>query len=95
MLDIKDDGQGVSIRVKVQPRASKNQVAGFMEGVVKLRLTAPPVDGAANKACCEFLAGLLGVAKSRVEITQGQTGRNKTIRIEGISADAVLKKLSG
>lgn len=95
MLDIKDDGQGVSIRVKVQPRASKNQVAGFMEGAVKLRLTAPPVDGAANKACCEFLAGLLGVAKSRVEITQGQTGRNKTIRIEGISAAAVLKKLSG
>ncbi|SFG56156.1 hypothetical protein SAMN05660649_02001 [Desulfotomaculum arcticum] len=95
MLDIKDDGRGVSIRVKVQPRASKNQVAGFMEGAVKLRLTAPPVEGEANKACCEFLAGLLGIAKSRVEITQGQTGRNKTIRIEGISADAVLKKLGG
>lgn len=64
-----------------------------MDGAVKLRLTAPPVDGAANKACCEFLAGLLGVAKNRVEITHGQTGRNKTVRIEGISADAVLKKL--
>lgn len=95
MLDIKEDGRGVSIRVKVQPRASKNQVAGFMEGSVKLRLTAPPVDGAANKACCEFLAGLFGVAKNKVEIIQGQTGRNKTIRIEGITADAVLKKLSG
>jgi len=95
MLDIKEDGQGVSFRVIVQPRASKNQLAGFLEGAVKLRLAAPPVDGAANKACCEFLAGLLGVAKSRVDIIRGQTGRNKTIRIEGISTDALLKKLGG
>ncbi len=94
MLDIKSEGEGVTIRVRVQPRASKNQMAGIVEGVLKVRLTAPPVDGAANKACCEFLAGLLGVAKSRVKIVKGHTGRNKTILIEGLAGNKVQYKLN-
>lgn len=66
-----------------------------MDGAIKVRLTAPPVDGAANKACCEFLAGLLGIAKSNVTIVHGQTGRNKTIRVKGLIADQVREKLKG
>ncbi|KJS11528.1 MAG: hypothetical protein JL56_01940 [Desulfotomaculum sp. BICA1-6] len=86
MLDIREDTGGVTIRVRVQPRASKNQLAGEMDGALKVRLAAPPVDGAANRSCCEFIAGLLGVAKTRVEIVHGHTGRNKTVRVAGITA---------
>ena len=84
MLDIRMDGSGVVIRVRVQPRASKNSLAGEMEGAIKVRLTAPPVDGAANEACCKYFAELFGVAKSNVSIVTGHTGRNKLVRVEGV-----------
>lgn len=93
MLDIRSDGDGVTISVRVQPRASKNQLAGVMDGALKVRLAAPPVDGAANRACCEFIAGLLGVSKTRVEIVRGHTGRGKTLRVSGITADEARKRL--
>jgi len=93
LLDIKEDSGGVFIRVRVQPRASKNQLAGELDGALKVRLAAPPVDGAANRACCEFIAGLLGVAKTRVEIARGHTGRNKTVRVAGITADVARDRL--
>ncbi len=93
MIDIREDGNGVTIRVRVQPRASKNQLAGEMDGAMKVRLAAPPVDGAANRACCEFIAGILGVPKSKVEIVHGHTGRNKTLRVEGITAAVVRDRL--
>ncbi|MCL6559468.1 MAG: DUF167 domain-containing protein [Firmicutes bacterium] len=91
MLDIREEKNGVSFKVRVQPRAAKNQVAGLYEGALKIRLTAPPVDGEANEACRAFLAGLLGVTRSQVEIVSGHTGRNKLIRVEGITAE----RLSG
>lgn len=84
MLDIRQDGKGVVIKVRVQPRASKNGLAGEMEGAIKVRLTAPPVDGAANEACCKYFAELFGVAKSNVAIASGHTGRNKLVRVEGV-----------
>ncbi len=93
MLQVKSDGGGVTIKVRVQPRAARNQVAGLLNGALKVRLTAPPVEGAANKACCAFIAELLGVPKSRVAVVQGRTGRNKTLRIEGVTAEEVRKKL--
>jgi len=85
LLVIKQDGTGVVIKVRVQPRASHNSLAGEMEGALKVRLTAPPVDGAANEACCKFFAQLFGVAKTDVEIMSGHSGRNKLIRIKGIN----------
>ncbi len=94
MLDIKEDSDGVSIKIRVQPRAAKNQVAGVMDGALKVRLTAPPVDGAANKACCAFIAELLGVARGQVAVCNGHTGRNKMVRVEGVSAWQVLDKLN-
>jgi len=94
MLDVKEVGHGVSIKIRVQPRAAKNQVAGVMDGALKVRLSAPPVDGAANQACCAFIAELLGVAKGQVAISHGHTGRNKTVRVEGLTAQQVLDKLN-
>ncbi|MFH1887935.1 MAG: DUF167 domain-containing protein [Pseudomonadota bacterium] len=70
---------GLLFRVQVQPRASKNQAAGLLGDALKLRLCAPPVEGAANKACVEFFAKALGLSKSGVEITAGHSSRKKTI----------------
>jgi uncharacterized protein (TIGR00251 family) len=94
MLFIKEDMDGVIIKIKVQPRASKNQLAGIMDGALRVRLTAPPVDGEANEACIKFLAGVFKVSRQRVELVTGHTGRHKMVRIGGITGDEVLKLLS-
>jgi uncharacterized protein (TIGR00251 family) len=74
------------INIYVQPRASKTAIAGMHDGCVKVRLAAPPVDGAANAALVEFVAELLGIAKSRVRIAAGLTSRRKTVEVEGVTA---------
>ena len=93
MLDMRAEKNGVSFRVRVQPRSARNQVAGQIDGVLKLRLTAPPVDGEANAACRAFLAEILGVPRARVVIAAGHTGRNKIVRIEGVSAEKITGAL--
>ncbi len=75
------------IPIRIQPRASKNEVALMENGKLKIRLTAPPVDGAANEALVRFLAERLSIAKSRVEIISGHTGREKIIRICGMGRE--------
>ena len=72
------------LSVRIQPRASKNEVVAMENGGFKIRLTAPPVDGAANEALVRFLAERLSVSKSQIEIISGHTGREKLIRIKGI-----------
>lgn len=84
---------GVQFRIKVQPRSSKNRVCGVHGEDIKIKLTAPPVDGAANEACQRYLANILGVALGRVQIVSGQTSRHKLIRIEGLSRAEVIAKL--
>lgn len=69
--------------VYVQPRASKNQICGVQGDELKIRLTSPPVDGAANKLCREFIADLFDVSKSSVKIISGETSRHKRLRITG------------
>ena len=86
-------GTGVQFNVYLQPRASRNEICGIRGEELKLRLTAPPVDDAANKLCIEFLAGELKVAKSRVTITSGAKSRHKTIRVNGINGDALFSLL--
>jgi len=71
------------LSVYVQPRASKNQICGIQGEELKIRLTSPPVDGAANKLCREFIADLFDVSKSSVEIISGETSRHKRLRISG------------
>lgn len=81
------------IGVYVQPRASKSAVVGMHDGNIKIRLAAPPVDGAANAALVEFIADRLDVAKSRVRIVNGQTGRRKVVEIDGMTAEQVSQAL--
>ncbi|WP_198013880.1 DUF167 domain-containing protein [Desulforegula conservatrix] len=80
ILKVKDDE--ILIRIFVQPRSSKNEMVGTRDGAFKIRLTAPPVDGAANKACSEFLAKYFGVSKSSVSIESGETSRTKQVCIK-------------
>ncbi|GAW92591.1 DUF167 domain-containing protein [Calderihabitans maritimus] len=93
MSTIEDIPGGVRIKVRVQPRASKNELAGMWGDYLKVRLTAPPVEGAANRQCEEFFAGLLKVPKSSVRVVAGNTGRNKTVEIQGITGARVRKLL--
>jgi len=70
----------------IQPRASKSEVAGRHGDAIKIRIAAPPVDGAANEELIRFLAKALAVPRSAVQVTSGATGRRKTIEIVGLSA---------
>lgn len=74
---------GIILNLHIQPRASRNEICGIQDNALKVRLTSPPVDGAANKLCCEFLAKLFGVSKSSVNIISGETSRHKRVRITG------------
>lgn len=82
------------LAVRIQPRASKNEIVPMEGGAFKIRLTAPPVDGAANEALVRFLSDILGIAKTRVEIVSGQTSREKRIRIGGMSGADVRRLLN-
>ena len=82
------------IAVRVQPRASRNGITQAEDGSYKVRLTAPPVDGAANEALVGYLSGVLNVSKSSVEIVSGHTGRQKRVRISGMERDAVIRLLN-
>jgi uncharacterized protein (TIGR00251 family) len=86
-------GPHVTISLRVQPRASRNAVAGWTGDTLNIRLTAPPVEGAANAACLKFLADLLDLPQSQFEILRGERSRNKVIRITGLSQEEVYARL--
>ncbi len=83
------------IRVKVLPRSSRDQIMGKEKGAFKIKLTAPPIEGKANKALRELLAKRLGVAKENVEIVSGERSRLKSVRIRGLSLEDVNGRLEG
>ncbi len=84
---------GVTLTVKVAPRASRNELAGVEAGALKVRLTAPPVEGAANQALVKLLAKQLKVAKGKVSVVSGERSRNKRVEISGLGPDQVRKRL--
>lgn len=89
---IRASGAGALLRVRVAPGASRNQVAGWAGGRLRLRVQAPPVEGKANRELVKFVAGLFGIRKSRVTIVRGEGSREKTLLLEGVSlAEARLK----
>ncbi len=94
---ITQTSSGIRIAVQVQPRASKTEVAGLHGEAVRIRLAAPPVDGAANDALVRFLSDLLGVPRSAVTISSGLSARRKTVLVAGLGvADATrLLKVGG
>lgn len=81
------------MRIFVQPRASRNRVVGLQGDELKVSLTAPPVDGAANKACSRFLAKLTGLPRSSVLLISGETSRHKRFLLEGAALEAVVESL--
>lgn len=84
----------VHLNVRVQPRSSRNALRRDAHGHIRVALTAPPVDGEANAALCAFLAERLGVSKSAVTIVRGQTSREKTVTISGVSQSQVDRLLA-
>ena len=93
MIRVHESAKGVSFAVKVHPRARKNQITGVVGEALKLALTAPPLEGKANEAVIEFFADFFDIPRSSVTIASGETSRNKVIRIPGISAEAVRRRL--
>jgi uncharacterized protein len=81
----------VRFSVRVQPRASRNEVSGLHGDAVRIRLTAPPVDGAANEELVKFLAEIFNVARRDVSIVAGESSRSKIVEIHGITERAVLE----
>ena len=90
---IREDGGAIVFDVQVVPRASREKLS-LMGDRIKVQLTAPPVDGAANEALRAFIGKLLGVPKSKVEILRGETGRKKTLRVEGASKEKLREVAS-
>jgi len=82
------------LAVKVTPNASRNEIMGFTDGVLRVRIAASPVKGKANKELIDFLSKALGLRKSSVSIVKGQTSRNKVVAIEGISRDEIIRRFS-
>jgi hypothetical protein len=92
-LSANKDSESIRLAVKVTPNAGRNEITGFKDGVLQVRVAAPPEKGKANKELTDFLGKTLGVKKSSLLIIKGQTSRNKVIVIEGISGDEVLKRI--
>ncbi|HEY4689661.1 MAG TPA: DUF167 domain-containing protein [Anaerolineae bacterium] len=88
---LRESDGGVTFAVRVIPRAGRNEVAGVQGDALKVKLAAPPVEGAANAALIEFLAERLGVRKSDVSILSGDRSRNKIVRVERVTREQVEK----
>jgi len=86
-------GNDIVVKVKIVPGSSKNKIVGVYNDALKISITAPPVEGKANKKCIAYLAKYFDVAKSKIEIISGQTSKNKLIKIYDISQKEFLEKL--
>lgn len=90
---IRKTARGCKLTLFIQPKASKNEIIGPHNGALKIKITAPPVDGKANAALIEFLSDVLEVPKRNIEILKGETGRNKSVEILEISEEDLRRKL--
>lgn len=91
---LKASGDTVLLAIKLHPRGSRDEVAGEAGGELKVKVTAPPVDGAANEALLRFLASHLGCPRGAVRLVRGQTARHKSVAVTGMSAGSVVKRLA-
>lgn len=90
---LKAGAEGTLLNVFVQPRASRNEIIGLQGDELKVRLTSPPVEGAANKLCREFFAKLLRLPKGDVELVSGDKSRHKRLLFRGLSAEVLERAL--
>jgi uncharacterized protein (TIGR00251 family) len=83
----------MELRVRVTARASRDELAGLRDGVLHVRVSAPPVDGKANQAVCKLIARALGVGRTSVTVVKGARSRDKVVRIDGVEPEVALTKL--
>jgi uncharacterized protein len=81
--------------VRLRPRAHGDELIGMRDGVLQARVTAPPVDGKANRSLCRLIAKRLGVAPSKVSVVRGERSRDKLVQVEGVDAEALHEALNG
>jgi uncharacterized protein (TIGR00251 family) len=94
MVRLRDSKRGLTFDIQVIPHASRAEIAGVQEGAFKVKVTAPPVEGAANEACIKLLARELGLKKSQMEISSGVKSRKKTVMIKDISKAELETKIN-
>jgi len=94
MISLKESKKGLTFDIQVIPHASRAEIAGEQDGALKMRVTAPPVEGAANEACIKLLASELGLKKSQMEISSGLKSRKKAVRIKNISKSELTLKMN-
>ena len=92
-LSLRESGGDCTIMVKVVPRAARDTILGVENGQLKLKIQAPPVEGAANEAVIGFLSEVLGKSKSHLEIVKGQKSRHKVIKVRGMGKAEILESL--
>jgi uncharacterized protein len=92
-LKIRETGSGLEVRLHVLPRAKRTELSGLHDGALKVRVTAPPVDDAANRAIVEFFSALLRIPRSSVRILSGSKSREKTLQVQGVSLDNFLSSI--
>lgn len=90
---LRETAVGIVLTLKVIPRSSVNAVAGVQADALKLKITAPPVDSAANAEVVRFLAQVLDVPRSAVQLLRGATSRHKQVQVVGLSGSQVLQRL--
>jgi uncharacterized protein (TIGR00251 family) len=95
VITIADSTAGATFAIKVHPRAKKDAITGEIGDALKVALTAPPVDGKANAACIAFFAKFLKVPRGSVSIASGETSRNKVVRVVGLPAEELRRRLAG
>jgi len=83
------------LQIKIYPNAPRNQVMGLYDGIWKIRICAPPVDGKANAKLIDFLSQLLGTAKSNVSVEKGHSARNKVLNVKGMDENTLISLLAG
>ena len=92
---MRGNAAGSALAIRVTPNAKRNEISEFLDdGTIRIRLTAPPVDGKANSALIEFLSKVLGVKRSDIEIIAGETSRNKLVSVSGLDPDTVQERLT-
>jgi len=92
---LRAESDGVTLSVKLQPRASANEIGEPMGNELRIKVTAPPVDSAANEALIRLLAETLNCPRNRIELVRGNTSRHKVLKLHGVSLEIALAKLSG
>jgi uncharacterized protein (TIGR00251 family) len=92
-LQIQETGEGLELRLHVQPRAKRSEIAGVHGRALKVKVAAPPVDDAANRAIVQYFSTLLGIPKSSIQILSGLKSREKKLQIRGISRLDLLSRL--